>query len=87
MRQEKLCKVAMHRGGPLGHRRLFLEDVPKLDATVLRRHLERRMPAEHALPETPETEERSRHGVTRSPHQPACFVKHSREGTMYAHRP
>jgi len=37
---------------------LFLEDVPKLDATVLRRHLERSMPAEQALPEAPETEER-----------------------------
>ena len=37
---------------------LFLEDVPKLDATVLRRHLERRMPAEQMLPEAPETEAR-----------------------------
>ena len=37
---------------------LFLEGVPKLEATVLRRHLERRMPAEQALPEAPETEER-----------------------------
>jgi len=37
---------------------LFLEDVPKLNATVLRRHLEWRMPAEHALPEAPETEKR-----------------------------
>ena len=37
---------------------LFLEDVPKLDATVLRRHLERRMPAEHMLPEAPEAEGR-----------------------------
>jgi hypothetical protein len=25
---------------------LFLEDVPKLEATVLRRHLERRMPTD-----------------------------------------
>jgi hypothetical protein len=37
---------------------LFLEDVPRLDATVLRRHLEQRMPAEYALPEAPETEKR-----------------------------
>jgi hypothetical protein len=37
---------------------LFLEDVPKLDATVLRHHLERRLLAEQALPEAPETEER-----------------------------
>jgi hypothetical protein len=36
-------------------RLLFLEGVPKLDATVLRRHLEQRVPAEHALPEAPET--------------------------------
>jgi len=37
---------------------LFLEDVPKLDATVLRRHLEQRLPAEQALPEAPAAEER-----------------------------
>jgi len=34
---------------------LFLEGVPRLDATVLRRHLEQRIPAEQALPEAPET--------------------------------
>jgi len=34
---------------------LFLEDVPKLDATVLKCHLERRLPAEHVLPQAPET--------------------------------
>ena len=37
---------------------LFLEGVPKLDATVLRRHWEQRTPAEQMLPETPETEKR-----------------------------
>jgi hypothetical protein len=36
---------------------LFLEDVPRLDATVLRGHLERRLSSAHALPEAPETEE------------------------------
>lgn len=36
---------------------LFLEDVPRLDATVLRGHLERRLSTAHALPEAPETEE------------------------------
>jgi hypothetical protein len=67
-------------------RLLFLEDVPKLDATVLRHHLERSMPTEHAMLEAPGTAERKRHGVTRNPYQLACFVQHSREGIVYAQR-